>query len=194
MAPTANKILWMISNPSGELGSKMASQVLSVSDTGPLNYLVQIGAESVLKQLFDTVLIPRAVFEELSAEGAPGAVRQWDSAMPDWCRVVELAAAFRLVGRHSGEREAIVLANQVEARFLLMDDRAGRAAARQMTRAEVVGTVGVLYQASLLERDPSLVRFSRWISRLRQTNFRISPALDAFLASKFEAGSESRSE
>ena len=42
-----------------------------VADTSPLNYLVQTGAISVLPKLYGQVVIPQAVFDELSDPG-PG--------------------------------------------------------------------------------------------------------------------------
>jgi predicted nucleic acid-binding protein len=37
-----------------------------VSDTSPLSYLIEIDCEDLLPALYGRVLIPRAVFEELS--------------------------------------------------------------------------------------------------------------------------------
>jgi len=56
-----------------------------VADTGPLNYLVQIGAVDFLPALFDGILIPESVLRELQAPGAPSAVRAWSGQLPSWC-------------------------------------------------------------------------------------------------------------
>jgi predicted nucleic acid-binding protein len=48
---------------------------LVVADTGPLNYLVLIGAIDLLPKLFETVLVPQAVCDELCHRVAPAAVR-----------------------------------------------------------------------------------------------------------------------
>ena len=45
------------------------------ADTSPLNYLAQCGAIEVLPNLYGSVVIPRAVFDELSEMGAPEAIR-----------------------------------------------------------------------------------------------------------------------
>jgi predicted nucleic acid-binding protein len=52
-----------------------------VSDTSPLNYLILIEQINLLPQLYNRVLIPRSVFDELNASETPDLVRTW-SALP----------------------------------------------------------------------------------------------------------------
>jgi len=154
---------------------------VSVSDTGPLSYLIQIDAASNIRSVFSTLMIPPAVHRELSHHNSPSVVRDWVSHMPDWCRVVELEPRIELTGRHAGEREAILLCKQTSAEFVLVDDQEGRAEARRSTSAKPIGTIGVLYEASLLQSEPSLA-FEQWITRLRTTNFYFSASLDRAIA------------
>lgn len=44
---------------------------LVVADTGPLNYLVLIQAIDLLPKLFEQILVPQAVFDELTHIEAP---------------------------------------------------------------------------------------------------------------------------
>ncbi len=55
---------------------------LVVADTGPLNYLVLIGAIDLLPKLFETVLVPQAVCDELRHPVAPALVRIWAEHPP----------------------------------------------------------------------------------------------------------------
>ncbi len=48
--------------------------MIVVSDTSPINYLLEIGHIDVLSKLFGTIVIPTAVFAELKAEGARHAI------------------------------------------------------------------------------------------------------------------------
>jgi predicted nucleic acid-binding protein len=48
---------------------------LVVADTGPLNYLVLIEAIDVLPRLFEQILVPAAVYDELAHADAPAPVR-----------------------------------------------------------------------------------------------------------------------
>jgi len=58
-----------------------------VADTSPLNYLTLIDAIDLLPKLFDKVLIPAAVFDELSEKGTPAVVRTWIAQVPSWLEV-----------------------------------------------------------------------------------------------------------
>ncbi len=59
---------------------------LVVADTGPLNYLVLIGASDLPPRLFETVLVPQAVCDELRHPAAPAAVRAWAAEPPAYIR------------------------------------------------------------------------------------------------------------
>jgi hypothetical protein len=50
---------------------------LVVADTSPLNYLVLTGNIELLPMLFEKVIVPRTVTEELSSQKTPDAVRLW---------------------------------------------------------------------------------------------------------------------
>ena len=55
-----------------------------IVDTSALNYLILIGAESVLVDLYGEVIIPEAVLRELEHADTPIAVTQWMQNMPAW--------------------------------------------------------------------------------------------------------------
>src|ERR1035441_9824731 len=62
---------------------------LVIADTGPVNYLILIGHINLLPRLFQRVILPTAVKEELHDIGAPVAVRAWIGSPPDWLEIVE---------------------------------------------------------------------------------------------------------
>jgi len=143
-----------------------------VSDTSPLHYLILCGAENILPRLFQQVVIPPAVFHELQQANTPPLVRQWSTTLPDWVAVQSPKTLNLKLNVDAGELEAICLAQEIQATAILMDDRAGRTAARHCGLA-VVGTIGLLEQAAacgLIELPPTLVR-------LRQTNVRLDSEL-----------------
>ena len=155
---------------------------LVVADTGPLNYLILIEAIDLLPKLFEHILIPAAVLAELSHSDAPELVRVFATATPTWLEVhadpapsVEDAADATL---DEGEQAAIALATSVGADLILMDDRAGVAAARRHGFS-VTGTLGVLDLAARRR----LIDLAASLTRLKTTNFRYRPEiLDALLA------------
>lgn len=143
---------------------------LVVADCSPIRYLVVIDAIEVLPHLYDSVVIPQAVLAELTHPHAPAKVRAWASALPAWTDVraasrVELADVL-----DSGEAEAIALAKELNAQFVLIDERAARRHA-QNEGLLVAGTVSVLEQAA----DRGLVSFREAMQKLASTNYRIDP-------------------
>jgi predicted nucleic acid-binding protein len=100
-----------------------------VSDTSPLHYLILCGAEAMLARLFDQVIVPPAVFAELQHPNTPAAVQGWMHTQPAWLSVRRPTTTDLSLNVDAGEREAICLAREIHAAAILMDDRAGRAAA-----------------------------------------------------------------
>jgi predicted nucleic acid-binding protein len=157
---------------------------LAVADTGPLHYLVLIGQIDIIAALVDEVLIPPEVLDELDRPQTPAAVRVWIAATPSWLRVQPSPSADidqSLARLDPGERAAIALAISVGADAVLMDDRAGVAAARARG-LEVIGTLGLLQRGA----RRGLLDLPGTLARLVATNFRIrQELLDTLLA---EAG------
>jgi predicted nucleic acid-binding protein len=157
-----------------------------VADTGPLRYLVLIDAVGLLPRMFSKVLIPEAVRAELSRPRTPEAVRAWLAAAPPWLEPHPnpTRAELPLPQLGGGERATIALAHAVGASVILMDDRAGVAAARAQG-FEVARTLAVLIRAAQL----GLIDLSAAFARLAATNFRYPPALlEALLVQQRDKG------
>jgi predicted nucleic acid-binding protein len=104
--------------------------MIAVSDSSPLHYLILIGYDSLLPALFGQVLIPPAVSAELSHPRAPAVVQAWIASSPPWLVPQQPSSIDPGLGLGAGEREAISLAMETVANFLLMDDRPGRPRSR----------------------------------------------------------------
>lgn len=102
-----------------------------VSDTGPINYLAVVGLIDLLPRMFTRIVIPPAVWDELSKPGSPGAVKTLVATRPSWIEVQHVAAA-GLRDRNRGEAEAIDLARLRGATLLLTDDRKAMRSAREL--------------------------------------------------------------
>ena len=95
---------------------------LVVADTGPLHYLVLTGDIELLPKLFERVLVPQVVRDELANAEAPQAVRDWIARAPGWLdvRPADRGADDVAVARlDEGERAAIALALAVKAELVL---------------------------------------------------------------------------
>jgi predicted nucleic acid-binding protein len=62
--------------------------MIVVADTSPINYLIQIRQIGVLNGLYGRILVPPAVFQELSHPVAPSEVRDWAAVLPGWVEIV----------------------------------------------------------------------------------------------------------
>ncbi|HXM44262.1 MAG TPA: hypothetical protein VN924_23705 [Bryobacteraceae bacterium] len=131
--------------------------MIVVSDTSPILNLARIGRLDLLQLLYRQVLIPDAVFEELtdSKRDLPPAI---DLASMQWLIVLAATNQSRigelLENLDAGEAEAIVLAIELQADLLLVDERRGRraAAAAGLTIMGLIGVVARAKRAGLIDR------------------------------------------
>jgi len=140
-----------------------------VSNTSPLTNLASIGRLDLVKEQLGNVLVPSAVWIEMSALPHEGGQRALITARRvGWLRVVAvsdiaLPASFRLIGLDAGESEAIALAHEQSAALLLMDEKKGRLAARRFG-LKVTGALGILAAAY---RSGNIESVKTEISRLQ---------------------------
>ena len=124
--------------------------MLVISDTSPITALLQIEQVGLLPTLFDRVLIPPAVKEELL---------RFHASLPDYVavRAIQDQRAAEVLSREldRGEAEAIVLAEESQAEYLLMDEKHGRSVA-EARGLRVVGLLGVLLMAKKAGRISSV--------------------------------------
>jgi predicted nucleic acid-binding protein len=143
--------------------------MLVVSNTSPIMNLAIIGELSLLRDQFGEILIPGAVLEELRVEeDLPGSKNVRDALKAGWIRIetVNLYPLVRAMQRDldKGEAEAIALAVQLNADWVLIDEREGRKAAKSM-ELKVVGVLGVLLKA---KREGKLGSLKQAMDRLRE--------------------------
>ena len=114
--------------------------MIVVSDTTPLISLLKINRIDLLEKLFGDVLIPQAVFDELT-------VNERFRLEADEINNPESASILkRAAGLDQGESEAIVLSDELKADLLLMDEAKGRNVSAQMG-LRIMGTIGILMAA-----------------------------------------------
>jgi predicted nucleic acid-binding protein len=153
----------------------------TVSDTSPISNLAFIERLSLLKSQFQEVYIPEAVLAELGRMPNPEARSLIEQALHSgWLRcraVTNKRLAVALTGDlDDGEAEAIVLATEIGAEVLLIDEKEGRNFARQ-AGIPVRGVLGVLIRAKATGDIRSV---KAEINALRdRARFFVAPLLEA---------------
>lgn len=123
--------------------------MIIVSDTSIISYLIQLGEVELLAKIFGKVIIPEKVLDELlQVESHIEVISElaWVEIRP--ISDLELFRSF-LPDLDPGEAEAITLAIELEADFLLIDERKGRNIARSQGLL-ITGLLGVLVEAKSL--------------------------------------------
>jgi predicted nucleic acid-binding protein len=125
--------------------------MLAVSNTSPISNLASIGRLELLKSQFTEIWIPDAVAGELVAHPDPIAQATIQNAIrAEWIQIrsPHESGLLRLLSLqlHRGEAEAIALAADLHADFVLIDEQEGRQLASR-TGLSVTGVLGVLLRA-----------------------------------------------
>ena len=125
--------------------------MIVVSDSTPLITLMKVKRLDILKDMFGAVLIPTAVFSEVTGNDnfreEAELIKQ-----SDYIRVVtvedneRVTFLQRATGLDLGESEAIIYADSEKADLLLMDEIAGRRVAQNM-KLPITGSLGIIVQA-----------------------------------------------
>jgi predicted nucleic acid-binding protein len=120
-----------------------------VVNTTPLIALSHIGQLDILKKMYGEILIPNAVYNELSAKPDSICKIEVDNSK-DWIRVEEIknqmAKSMYKTQLHEGEVEVMILAQEVNADLVIIDDSNAKKHAKYL-KLPVTGTLGVLIKA-----------------------------------------------
>lgn len=150
--------------------------MIVVCDASPIISLSSIGRFDLLRQLYEKICVPDAVYKEVTRAGERAGAGELASA--DWVERRTLGNDFlarALYGElDHGESEAIALAVELGADLLLVDERQGRAVAARFG-LKVAGVLGVLIEA---KQKGLLARIGPVLEELQsQGGFRVSPEL-----------------
>lgn len=127
----------------------MRKSSLVVSDASPLIHLAAINRLELVPNLVESVVLPPAVFEEITVQGRgkPGAKEIAEAAWVNVfaCQNTNLLARF-MAELDAGEAEALTLAVELKADAVLMDERLGRSVASR-ENIRTIGLLGLLIEA-----------------------------------------------
>lgn len=120
-----------------------------IVNTTPLIALSHVGQLNLLKELYGEIIIPQAVYEEVSVKVDSVCKKEVDSSL-DWIRVEkisnQMAKDMYKTQLHEGEVEVMILAKEVAADVVIIDDANAKKYAKYL-KLPVTGTLGVLLRA-----------------------------------------------
>ncbi len=107
--------------------------MIVIADTSTICYLILIEEIEILAQLFGKIVIPNAVKNELIADDAPDPVKDWIRIPPLWLEEISLTLMIdsSLSKLHPGEQEVIILAEEIAANLVILDEKSARKIAWQ---------------------------------------------------------------
>lgn len=154
--------------------------MIIISDTTPIISLIKINRFDLLEKLFGEVLIPEAVFRELTTNVT--FKKEADIVKTsEFIKILSIQnrKSFEILqaasGLDDGESEAIILADELKSDVLIIDERRGRKVAQNLG-ITITGTVGILIQAyyeNMLSEDEVKICFEY----LKNSSIRLSDSL-----------------
>jgi predicted nucleic acid-binding protein len=163
--------------------------MIIVSNTSPINYLILIGQINLLPELFQQIIIPQAVYTELSDKFAPQPVQTWIRNPPSWLKIQPVSQSVDAMSTTGyayanlldpGESEAILLAQELNADLLILDDMKARRIAKDRGLV-ITGILGILDQAATMK----LIDLPVAIQNLKDTSFWAADSLYQKLLDKY---------
>lgn len=156
----------------------MPESKIIVTDTAPLISLVAaLGDLTVLQMLYDEVLVPFEVCQEMLAGGTTGlAVAEFKAAnwLRKWPNSVVISPSL-LNSLDRGEAAVIQLAIQEKITTVCIDELAGRRIAK-LSGLSVTGSLGILLRA---KREGYLLLMQEAIQRMTNRGVRLSKTVIA---------------
>ncbi len=150
--------------------------MIVIVDSTPLIYLAAIGKFGLLRTLYQQLIIPQAVYDEVVTQGA-GRWGASETASAAWidCRAISDPSKLPSpqAHLHGGEREVIGLAEELRADLVLMDEAAGR---RELSTRGIkcLGTVGLMIHA---KQRGLIAALKPELDQLRACGFHLSNRL-----------------
>lgn len=120
-----------------------------IVNTTPLIALCHVGQLDLLKKLYGEIIIPQAVYRELSEKKESICKKQVDASL-NWICVEKIenkmAKSMFKTQLHDGEVEVMILAKEKNADIVIIDDANAKKHAKYL-KLPVTGTLGVLIKA-----------------------------------------------
>ncbi len=143
-----------------------------IVNSTPLIVLCGIGKLNILKEMYEEIIIPSAVFREVTAKDDSACIQIRSAG--GWIRVEQIRdhseKKMYKAKLHAGEVEVMILAQEKRADLVILDDSAAKKTASYLGLA-VTGTLGVLVKA---KRRGIIDEVRPLLAEMRQNGFYVS--------------------
>ena len=146
-----------------------------VVNSTPLIILGNIDCLKILQEMYGEIIIPRAVFEEVKSKEDNAKLNL--SQNLSWIKVLEVQdksnRKMYQAKLHDGEVEVMMLANELSADLLIIDDNAAKKTAKFLGFT-VTGTLGVILKA---KSEGIIPQVKPIVDEMLRQGFYISPSI-----------------
>ena len=146
-----------------------------IVNSTPLIILGNIDKLNILKELYGEIIIPRAVFEEVTSKNDAANFKLTQNQ--DWIKILEVQdkgnRKMYQAKLHAGEVEVMMLANEISGDLLIIDDNAAKKTAKFLEYT-VTGTLGVLLKA---KSEKIIDKIKPLLDEMLNRGFYISPKI-----------------
>lgn len=147
-----------------------------IVNSTPLIVLCGIGRLDILREMYQEIYIPFAVFREVTAKDDSVCVQICSAG--DWIHVEQIRdrseKKMYKAKLHDGEVEVMILAQEQKADLLVIDDNAAKKTAKYLG-LKVTGTLGILIKA---KRQGIIEEVRPLLSEMQKNGFYVSNAVE----------------
>ena len=124
--------------------------MIVVTDSTPIISLAKIDKLHLLRDIFGKIYVPSAVYEEIVVKGKdrPGCKEIKEAQWVASKEVSNITSQKHLLSHlDQGEAEVILLADELNADLVIMDERKGYEVLANLLNIKVIGTIAILSMA-----------------------------------------------
>ena len=139
----------------------------AISDSASLIHLAKIGRIVMLKRIFDEILIPKKIYEEVIEKGKElekSEIFEIQKLIDEkFIKIIEVSSNLEILSLDDGEKEAISLCKEIKIKTILIDEKEGFNFA-SMINLTPIRTTSLL----LIFLDKKIINFNEYKESLRE--------------------------
>lgn len=141
--------------------------MLAISDATPIIHLAKIGKIKLLKKIFNYIIIPSKIYEEVLIKGKEfekSEIFDIQKLVDEkFIKIKKISSQLEILNLDAGEKEALSLCKEMKIKTILIDDKEG------FNLASILGLKPIRTTSLLLIfLDKCLIKFNEYENLLRE--------------------------